>query len=103
MSDQNTLKSIILETIGKVRNLGEHAGGSGHLAYRSLIKFESSAPKEILYEGKESIEVICKYDIYTETEFLHPPEDDIYYTEFYREKFILDRDLKILAIDNLNT
>jgi hypothetical protein len=99
MMDKSKIESIIREEISKLRKLGEHAGGSGHLAYRSLIKFELSEPKEIKYEDKEVFEVICKYDIYTETEFLHPPENDEYYTEHYTDKFILDKDLKILTTD----
>lgn len=46
-------------------------------------------------------EVICKYDIYTETEFLHTPEMDELYTEHYKDKFILDKDFKILKIENM--
>ncbi len=103
MIDEKKMKSIIQEEIEKLRKLGEHAGGSGHLAFRSIIKFKLSEPKEVEYEGKEATEVICKYDIYTETEFLHAPEDDEFYTEHYNDKFILDKDLKILTIEPLHS
>ncbi len=46
-------------------------------------------------------EVICNYDIYTETEFLHTPDMDELYTEHYRDKFILDKDLKVVKIEDL--
>ena len=102
MSEKGTIEFAIRKEISKMRKLGEHAGGSGHLAYRSFIEFELSDPKEIEYKGKEVIEIICKYDIYTETEFLHPPEDDELYTEHYKDKFILNKDLKILKVEAID-
>jgi len=91
------IEQSIKEFISKNRKLGEHAGGSGHLAYRSLIKFTLDDLKEVKYRGESAIEVNCKYEIYTETEFLHPPEEDEFYTEHYREKYILDNSLKMLS------
>jgi hypothetical protein len=102
MMNIEEIKELILKDIGKKRRLGEHAGGSGHLAFRSIIKFELIEPKETLYEGKQAIEVICKYDIYTETEFLHPPERDEEYTEHYRDRYILDKNLNILTVEDLS-
>ena len=103
MIDIKKMKSIIQEEIGKSHNLGEHAGSSGHLAYRSIINFKLSEPKEVEYKGTQAYEVTCKYDIYTETEFLHDPDDDEDYTEHYQYKFILDKDSKILAVEGLDS
>ena len=102
MLDQNKLKQIIREKIGKLRNLGEHSGGSGHLAYRSITKFNLREPKEIVYNDIDALEIICEYEIYTETEFLHPPEADEYFTEHYRDKIIISKDYDILRYDFLD-
>ncbi|MFX1316168.1 MAG: hypothetical protein ACFE9T_09915 [Promethearchaeota archaeon] len=100
--DNKELERAIQEEINKIRNLGEHTRkGSDHLYFRSISKFKLSNPKKIRYEGKEVYEVKCKYDIYTETEFLHTPEMDELYTEHYQDKFIIDENLKILDIEDL--
>ncbi len=100
MFDIKKIKEIIDEEIAKSRKMGEHAGGSGHLAFRSIIKFELSEPKEIQHKGNLAYELTCKYDIYTETEFLHPPEEDEVYTEHYTDKFLFDKDSNIIELSN---
>jgi len=47
-----------------------------------------------------AFEVICTYDIYTETEFMHSPDMDELYTEHYKDKFIIDSDLRILEVND---
>ncbi|MFX1364133.1 MAG: hypothetical protein ACFFCE_15280 [Promethearchaeota archaeon] len=99
MSNFDKLENLIKKEIHKLRNLGEHSRkGSDHLSYRSLIKFELGKPKELIFQDKLIFEVTCKYDIYTETEFLHTPEMDEYYTEHYHDKFIFDEEFKIIEI-----
>ena len=100
MPDIKDLEKKIREEINKKRNLGEHAGGSGHLAFRSITKFNLGELKEITYKGKQAYEITCEYEIYTETEFLHPPENDKYYTEHYKDKFIFDQKLNILVLED---
>ena len=96
MLDLKALEKKIKERIEKSHKLGEHAGGSGHLAFRSLIQFKMEPPKEILHQGKNAYEISYKFGIYTETEFLHPPEQDELYTERYEEKILVDDDLNFL-------
>ena len=50
------------------------------------------------YQERETFEVVCKYDVYTETEFLHTPDMDEEYTEHYKDKFIFDKDYTLLEI-----
>jgi hypothetical protein len=102
MIDIDKLEKRVKEEIDLLRKLGEHTRkGSDHLIFRSISKFELSKPVETIYNGQQAYEVICKYDIYTETEFLHPPEMDEEYTEHYRDKFIFDKKLKLLEIMDL--
>ena len=70
MVDLEKLENILKKEIYITRNLGEHARkGSDHLYYRSLIMLNLGKVKELKYQEKPAFEVICKYDIYTETEF----------------------------------
>lgn len=94
--DKNELEKKIHEEIDKRRKLGEHAGRSGHSGFRSIIKFDLKKPKEIIYKGKKAYEIICEYEIFTETEFEYSKEDEIYLTEVYKDKFIVDEELNIL-------
>lgn len=99
MENREKLKEIIKEEIYKLRNLGEHARkGSDHLYHRSLSKFKIDKLKKLWSQDKLLYEIICEYDIYTETEFLHPSDMNDLYTEHYKDKFILDQDLKLLEI-----
>ena len=102
MSVLEKIEKVIMEEISKLRNLGEHARkGSDHLYYRSISKFKAGKLKEKLYQEKLTYEIICKYDIYTETEFLHPPDMDELYTEHYEDKFIFDKNFRILEIKEM--
>ena len=92
---------VIKEEIHKRRHLGEHArGGSGHLSYRSMSKFKLGKLKKTNHQEAIAFEVICTYDIYTETEFMHSPDMDELYTEHYKNKFILDSDFRILEVSD---
>ena len=102
MPNIEKIEKVIMEEISKLRNLGEHARkGSDHLYYRSISKFKAGKLKEIIYQEKLAYEVICEYDIYTETEFLHTPDMDELYTEHYKDKFFLDKDFRILDIKDM--
>ena len=96
MLDLKALEQKIKERIEENHKLGEYAGGSGHLAFRSLIEFKIERPKEIVHEGKKAYEIYYKFGIYTETEFLHPPEQDELYTERHEDKVLVDDDLNFL-------
>ena len=95
------IEQVIREEIDKHRNLGEHArGGSDHLSYRSMSKFKLGKLKKTKNQEGKAFEVICTYDVYTETEFMHSPDMDELYTEHYKDIFILDSDFKILEVSD---
>ncbi|MFX1349850.1 MAG: hypothetical protein ACFE92_14370 [Promethearchaeota archaeon] len=98
MNLQN-LEDNIRKEIHILRNLGEHAReGSDHLYYRSISKFTLGKVKKVKYQEKQVFEIICKYDIYTETEFLHTLDMDNLYTEHYKDKFIFNNNFAILEV-----
>ena len=101
MSDLKEIEHSIKEEIHTLRNLGEHSReGSDHLSYRSISKFKLGKLKKSKHQEKLAFEVICTYDIYTETEFMHSPDMDELYTEHYKDTFILDSDFRILEIND---
>jgi hypothetical protein len=103
MVEIKEIEHVIREEIYKLRNLGEHAReGSDHLYYRSISKFKLGKLKKTKSQERLAFEVICTYDIYTETEFLHSPDMDELYTEHYKDKFIIDRDLRIVEVNYIN-
>ena len=100
--DKEKLQEAIIKKIKEIRNLGEHARkGSDHLSCRSIIYFKIKKIKKIKGQEKECFEVACKYKIYTLTEFTHPPEMDEFFTEHYLDKFILDKEYKILDVKKI--
>ena len=95
------IETVIREEIHKRRNLGEHArGGSDHLSYRSICDFKLGKLKKTKVQEVIALEIICTYDIYTETEFMHSPDMDELYTEHYKDKFIIDSDFRILEVND---
>ena len=93
------LEGVIKEEIHKLRNLGEHKRkGSDHSYFRALFNFKIDKVKKGKDQEKLIYEVVCKYDVYTETEFLHYSDMDELYTEHYTDKFFLDNDFRILEI-----
>jgi len=99
MGNLKDLEKTIKEEIIKLRSLGEHERkGSDHLYYRSLSKFQMGKIKDSKYQEREAFEVVCKYDVYTETEFLHTPDMDEEYTEHYKDKFIFDKYYTLLEV-----
>jgi len=101
VSEKNLLEQKIREKISEVYKLGEHAGGGGHLSYRSLSDLSIGEPKEFSFQGKKAFEIICEYKIYTETEFMHPPDMEDLFTEKHKDKIIIDEELNILDFIDL--
>lgn len=98
MIDKDKINDVIQLKIGDMHRLGEQTGTTDHVAYRSFTKFELSDPKEFQFEGKIAFEVVAIYNIYTETEFLHHPDNDHLYNEHWEDTFIVDENYKILDI-----
>ena len=101
MEDKTELTEIILKKLNEIHKLGEHAGGSGHLSYRSLSKLDLKKPKHIDIEGIRAFEVKISYKIYTESEFEYDPDEDDYLTESYNKKITYDEELNILDITDI--
>ena len=102
MEAREKLERVIKEEIYKLRNLGEHARkGSDHLYYRSLSQLELGELKILKIMDELTYELVCIYDIYTETEFMHDSDMDDLFKEHYEDKFIFDSDLKILEIKDM--
>ena len=100
MIDKEKIKKVLREKIEDVHNLGERAGGSGHLSYRSLSEIEISELRTIFQKGKKAFEVKCSYNIYIETEFEHTPGEEDFLTEEYQKIIIIDTDMNILEISD---
>ena len=102
MEDRERLIQIVKKEISKLRNLGEHGRkGSNHLAYRSISKFEIDKVKNLKVKNEVNYELICKYDIYTETEFLHDSDMDELYTEHYVDRFLFDSNFELLKVEEM--
>jgi hypothetical protein len=101
MFEKALLEQKIREEINKTYKLGEHAGGSGHLSYRSISDLSIGEPKEFSFQGKKVFGIICEYKIYTETEFMHPPEMEDLFTEKHKDKIIVDEELNVLDFIDL--
>ena len=97
--ESKEIERVIKEEIYKLRNLGEHVrGGSDHLSYRYMSKFKLGKLKKKKDQEERAFKIICTYDIYTETEFMHSPDMDELYTEHYKNKFFLNSDLRIVKV-----
>ena len=65
-----------------------------------MTMFKLEKLKKTKHQEKIAFKVICTYDIYTETEFMHSPDMDELYTEHYKNTFIIDSDFRILEIND---
>jgi len=93
MEYRERLEDLVKKEVYRLRNLGEHnRRGTDHLYFRSLTRFDLIEIREVLDQNEKVYEIICKYDIYTETEFLHTSDQDELYTEHYKDKFIFDKE-----------
>jgi len=64
-------KKIVGQYIESVEDLGEKAGGSGHLGFKSFGLDEISEPEKV----PEGWKVSFKYTIYIESEFAYDPDN----------------------------
>lgn len=102
MEDREKLIQSVKKEISKLRDLGEHGRkGSDHLAYRSISKFEIDKIQNLKDENELCYELICMYDIYTETEFLHDSDMDELYTEHYIDKFLFNSNFELLKVEDM--
>ena len=102
MEDKEKLIQRVKKEISKLRNLGEHGRkGSDHLSYRSISKFEIENIKNVKVTNEKCYELICRYDIYTETEFLHDSDMDELYTEHYVDKFLFNSNFELLKVEDM--
>jgi hypothetical protein len=102
MEDREKLIQSVKTEITKLRNLGEHGRkGSDHLSYRSISVFEIDTVKKLKVKNEVNYKLICRYDIYTETEFLHDSDMDELYTEHYIDKFLFDSNFELLKVEDM--
>jgi hypothetical protein len=90
------IKAAILKEFQRQHELGEAAGGSDHMAYTSVTRLEAGTPRDVVHGKKRALAVPFTVETYTETEFLHSPEEDIYYTHKYVGKIVLDAAMNVL-------
>lgn len=101
MENRVRLEEATKREIFKLRNLGEHGRkGSDHVSFRSLLKFNINKIKKLKKTGNLIYEVICTYEIYTETEFLHTPDMDEFYIEHYKDTFIFDTNYNLIEVQD---
>jgi hypothetical protein len=98
--DLGRVKDAILKAFQRQHKLGEAAGESGHLAYTSVTRLETCTPHDVMNGKQCAIEVPFTVETYTETEFLHSPEEDIYYTHKYVGKIVLDGAMNVLNFNS---
>jgi hypothetical protein len=65
-----------------------------------MSKFKLGKLKKTKLQEQAAFKVICTYDVYTETEFMHSPDMDELYTEHYKDTFVIDSDFRILEIND---
>jgi hypothetical protein len=98
--DMVRIKDAILKEFQHQHKLGEAAGESGHLAYTSVTRLEAATPRDVVQGKRRAIEVPFTVETYTETEFLHSPEEDIYYKLKYVGKIVLDAAMNVLDFNS---
>jgi len=82
--------------ISKNRKIGESAGGTEHLSYTSIVDIKPEEPKPIKFRGKNAFEIRFMVETYTETEFMHGPEDDVYFRHRYNDAVVYTSDFQVL-------
>lgn len=75
--------ALILERVTKNENLGEHAGGSGHLSHTSLHDLKVVSQKNTSL----GLEVEYSYTLVVTTEFTIEPDNPPY--EYHRKAKII--------------
>ena len=92
----NNFEEIIKSAICNYRKIGEQSGGSGHLGFVNITEFNIETVEFTTYKEQPAWEVTFRFKTFTETEFEHAPQDDIYYQSEYRDKVILDENTDVL-------
>lgn len=95
-ADEARVKELILDRFSQRHKLGEAAGGSGHLGFISVTRIHVWEPREVEAGGQRATEFPFTVETYTETEFLHEPDDDVYYTNRYGGTIVLDGSMNVL-------
>ncbi len=97
LMDNVKLKEIISEEIKKQYNIGESAGGSGHLSFVSITQIDIEQEMKIEFNNSDALEVIFSFKTYRESEFLHDdPEMEMYNTRTYHDSLIINEKFEVL-------
>lgn len=95
--DKVKLKEIISEEIKKQYNIGESAGGSGHLSFVSITQIEIEKELKIEFNNSDALEFIFSFKTYKESEFIHnDPEMEMYNTRTYHDIIIINEKCEVL-------
>jgi hypothetical protein len=84
-------REIVTRTIEHDEQLGEQAGGSGHLAEVSYEIDEIAAPVEVVDEGRTLFEIAYAYTLITVTEFTIYPDNPPHESS-YRKSIVVDEE-----------
>lgn len=106
MFDEQKLEKSIRNYVNNRRQLGQNAGGSGHIGYKSLSDFKLIEVNQKRFKGNDVNEAIITYSIITESEFSYATEEDDgmedFYTSHYMERIIVDKDYNIIHSEEIN-
>ena len=89
MFSDSELKEIVEAKIKRDEDLGERAGGSGHLGFVSFELLGIQDPKTIVLKDVECCEITYTYVIIVETEFTYYP-DNPPYEHKYQKTIVID-------------
>ncbi len=95
--DMKRVKELILDRFKQDHRLGEAAGGSGHLSNISVTRIDTGKPLDTKIGKQPALEIPFTVETYTETEFMHAPEDDVYYTKKYAGVIDIDASMNVLG------
>nr|MDO8086156.1 hypothetical protein [Candidatus Sigynarchaeum springense] len=98
--DEKRIKELILEQFQRQHKLGETAGGSEHLGFTSVTRIDVGKPRETKINKQPAIEMSFTVETYTETEFLHSPDDDVFYTKKYAGTIAVDASMNVLRFSS---
>lgn len=98
MFTEEELKSFLDRKIKSDEDIGEHAGGSGHLSDVGY-ELKDYSSKEL---SESKLEIIYQYIVYVTTEFTYYPDNPPY--EYpHKKKLIVDNEMKILSEEELHS
>ncbi|MEX2680808.1 MAG: hypothetical protein Q6373_004360 [Candidatus Sigynarchaeota archaeon] len=73
------------------------AGGSGHLGFTSMARFDVGKPRDARVGNQAAIEVPFTIETCTETEFLQCPENEAFSTKKHAGAIALDASMNVLG------